>query len=100
MLKGCCKVKNTGSREGTEVVQLYVGFENSKVDRPVKILRGFQRVNLAAGEEKEVVISCPVEKLAYYNAYTREMEVEHMVHQVYIGTSADNADLLKGTVEI
>ena len=100
VLKGCCKVKNTGSREGTEVVQLYAGFENSKVDRPVKILRGFQRVNLAAGEEKEVVISCPVEKLAYYNAYTREMEVEHMVHQVYIGTSADNADLLKGTVEI
>jgi hypothetical protein len=100
VLKGCCKVKNTGSMAGTEVVQLYVGFDNSKVDRPVKILRGFRRVDLAPGEEKEVVICCPVEKLAYYNAYTREMEVEHMVHQVYIGTSSDNRDLLRGTVEI
>lgn len=95
-----CKVKNTGAVAGTEVVQMYVGFENSKLDRPVKILRGFARVDLQPGEEKKVSISCPVEKLAYYNAYTRKMEVEHMEYQMYIGTSSDNRDLLKGSVTI
>ena len=97
MLKGCCKVKNAGDMAGAEVVQLYVGFENSAVDRPVKILRGFARVELAPGEEKEVVITCPAEKLAYYNAYTRQMEVEHMEYEGYIGTSSSDKDLLKGS---
>lgn len=95
-----CKVKNTGAVAGTEVVQMYVGFENSKLDRPVKILRGFARVDLQPGEEKKVSILCPVEKLAYYNAYTRKMEVEHMEYQMYIGTSSDNRELLKGSVTI
>ena len=94
------KVKNTGDVAGTEVVQMYVGFPESKVDRPVKILRGFQRVELQPGEEKEVVITCPIEKLGYYNAYTRSNEVEHMNYDVYVGTSSDNKDLLKGSVEI
>ena len=99
-VKAVCKVKNTGAVAGTEVVQFYAGFENSKVDRPVKILRGFTRVELAPGEEKEVVITCPVEKLAYYNPYTRAMEVEKMEYQAYIGTSAADADLLKGSFTI
>ncbi len=94
------KVKNTGDVAGTEVVQMYVGFPESKVDRPVKILRGFQRVDLQPGEEKEVVITCPIEKLGYYNAYTRCNEVEHMNYDVYVGTSSDNKDLLKGSVKI
>ena len=94
------KVKNTGDVAGTEVVQMYVGFPESKVDRPVKILRGFQRVDLQPGEEKEVVITCPIEKLGYYNAYTRSNEVEHMNYDVYIGTSSDNKDLQKGSVKI
>ena len=100
MLKACCKVKNTGKIAGTEVVQLYVGFENSKVDRPVKILRGFRRVSLAPGEEKQVCVECPVDKLAFYNPFSRAMEVEHMVYQAYLGTSADNGDLLKGSFSL
>lgn len=95
-----CKVKNTGAVAGTQVVQMYVGFGQSKVDRPVKILRGFARVALAPGEEKEVTITCPVEKLAYYNAYTRQMEVEKMEYEMYIGTSAADKDLLAGSVRL
>ncbi len=95
-----CKVKNTGAMAGTEVVQMYVGFSNSKVDRPVKLLRGFARVELQPGEEKEVTIACPAEKLAYYNAYTRQMEIEKMKYEVYIGTSAAEKDLLKGSVQL
>ena len=49
-----CRVKNTGSRAGDEVVQLYVKDELASVTRPVLQLAGFQRIRLAAGEEREV----------------------------------------------
>lgn len=99
-LKASCKVKNTGEREGTQVIQLYVGFPGSKVDRPVKLLRGFARVSLLPGEEKEVTLTCPAEKLAYYNPYTRSMEVEHLRYDLYIGTSSDEKDLIKGSAQL
>ena len=51
-VRAVCRVKNTGDREGAQVVQMYVGFGNSSIDRPVKLLRGFQRVTLSPGEEK------------------------------------------------
>ena len=95
-----CIIKNTGKLEGTEVLQLYVGFRNSAIDRPVKVLRGFNRVNLQAGEEKVVTISCPVEKLCYFDERTNKMELEHMEYEVYIGTSSNNKDLLMGTVKL
>lgn len=60
-----CKVKNVGSVDGTQVVQMYVEFKNFCIDRPVKILRGFLRVDLKSYEEKEVMISCPIEKLKW-----------------------------------
>lgn len=86
-------VKNTGDADGAEVVQLYVGFKNSKVDRPVKQLRGFQRVDLKAGEEKEVTITTPLDKLKWYNPSYRRWELENMEHQIYVGSSSDYADL-------
>ncbi|HHT43761.1 MAG TPA: glycosyl hydrolase [Firmicutes bacterium] len=95
-----CTVTNTGGRAGAEVVQMYVGFSNSKVHRPVKILRGFARVELEAGESKDVTISCPVEKLRWYNEETNAWELEKMEYEVYIGTSSADRDLLQGKVTI
>lgn len=95
-----CQVTNTGETEGTEVVQMYVGFKNSSVDRPVKILRGFKRVSLKPGETKKVSIECPVEQLCWYNPDTDKMELEHMDYEIYIGTSSDNKDLLCGTLKL
>jgi beta-glucosidase len=97
---GSCSVRNTGSREGDTVIQLYVGFKHSKLDRPVKLLRGFSRISLAKGERKEVRISCPVEKLRYYNAETAAFELESMEYEVYLGTSSAGRDLLAGTVRL
>jgi beta-glucosidase len=91
-----CSVTNTGSREGTEVVQLYVGFNNSKVDRPKKLLRGFARVALEKGNTKVVRISCPLEEVMYFNPEHNQFELEEMVYQLYIGTSSDENDLLCG----
>ncbi len=52
-------VTNTGARAGDEVVQLYVRYPESKVDRPLKQLRGFQRVALAPGETRTVALRLP-----------------------------------------
>ena len=93
-------VTNTGSVDGDEVVQVYVGFQNSKVDRPVKQLRGFQRVSVKAGETADVTITTPLEKLKWYNPTYRRWELEEMEYPIYVGSSADEADLKVTTVTI
>ena len=93
-------MSNTGKRVGTEVVQLYVGFKHSAVDRPVKLLRGFARVELKPGESRKVSISCPVSKLEWYNPANPGFELEHMAYEVYIGTSGADKDLLAGSVNL
>jgi beta-glucosidase len=95
-----CLVWNAGNRSGATVIQLYMGFKNSKIDRPKKLLRGFVKVFLDAKERKRVFISCPVEKLEYYNTKTAAFELEPMEYEVYIGTSSADRDLLAGTVRL
>lgn len=97
-IEASCTIENTGDRAGTEVMQLYIGFQHSSVDRPVKLLRGFQRVNLKAGEKQEVHITCLIEKLCWYNPLSKKMELEHMEYEVYLGTSSDERDLLQGKI--
>lgn len=82
------------------MVHLYVGFRNSAVGRPVELLRDFGHFTLKPSEEKEVIISCPVEKLCYYNEKTGKMELEHMDYEVYIGTSSCGSDLLEGKIRL
>lgn len=100
MLYACCELKNTGDREGEEVLQLYVGFGKSKVERPVKTLKGFQRVHLQQSEKRQVVISCPLSELAWFNEEKNVFELEHMEYEVYLGTSSLAKDLLKTTIII
>jgi beta-glucosidase len=61
-------VKNTGDRAGTEVVQLYVRDLVGSVTRPVKELKGFQRVTLEPGESKNVTFTLAAADLAFYTA--------------------------------
>lgn len=60
-------LSNTGSREGTEVAQLYVQDRVGSVVRPVKELKRFERVTLAPGETKTVTFELPVAELAFWN---------------------------------
>ena len=99
-LKVSVKVKNTGERAGEEVVQVYVGFENSAVDRPVKQLRGFQRIHLDAGEEKTVTVTTPLEKLKWYDPTHREWKLENMRYSVYVGDSSAEEDLIKTEIDL
>ena len=69
-------VQNTGDIDGEEVVQLYVGFDNTKVadsiGRPKKELKAFDRVALSAGEKKTVTLTIDPEDLTYWNAESRQ----------------------------
>jgi beta-glucosidase len=87
-------VNNTGAMEGEEVVQMYVGFKNSAVDRPVKLLRGFEKTNLKPMESKRINFTLPVKELAWYNPVTNNWEIEEMEYEVYVGPSSDDQDLL------
>ena len=74
-LVACVKVKNTGEVCGTETVQLYMQDVTASLVRPVKELKGFAKVTLAAGEEKEVVIELKKADMGFYNndgVYVRE----------------------------
>lgn len=94
-LKAECTVKNTGSLAGDEVVQLYVGFANSRMDRPVKLLRGFRRISLRPGEEKRVEITCPLDKLKWYHPISKEWVLEAMEYEIYMGNSSAPEDLIQ-----
>lgn len=94
------KVKNTGERDGAEVVQLYIGFSNSSIDRPVKLLRGFEKVYLNAGEEQVVSFSVKPEDLAFYDTINKKWQVENMTHEVFVGNSSISNRLLKDKFEV
>lgn len=61
-------VQNTGSREGTETAQLYIRMRGTSVARPVRELKGFQRVRLAPGESRRLEFKLGREELAFWNA--------------------------------
>jgi beta-glucosidase len=61
------KVKNTGAREGQEVVQLYISDKKSSLPRPIKELKGFKKIKLAPGEEKAVSFTIDKSALSYFD---------------------------------
>ena len=62
------EVTNTGRVAGEEVVQVYVGARNSKVDRALRELKAFVKVSLTPGEKRTVRLAVPASDLAYYDA--------------------------------
>lgn len=88
-------VKNTGTLKGAEIVQLYVGCEGSKVDRPVKLLKGFERVTLEPGEEKEIALSVARKDMAYFDEAKDDFVEEDINYIAYVGDSSAAKDLKK-----
>lgn len=93
-------VTNTGQQAGDQVVQFYVGFENSAVDRPNKLLRGFERVSLEPGQRKRVATGCPLDKLRWYNPKSGQWQLEEIEYKAYIGSSSRAEDLLIGAFRL
>ena len=86
-------LQNTGSRAGSEVVQMYVHQEKSNVVQPIKSLRGFQRIVLEPGVSKHVTLSLPVSALSYYDVVTRKFLVAPGMFDVMIGSSSEDIRL-------
>lgn len=86
-------VKNTGTRDGEEVVQLYASYPNSKVERPAKQLRAFKRVPIKAGETKEVVLTVSKEDLGYWDETKQAFTVEPGTVKLLIGASSEDIKL-------
>ena len=87
------KVKNTGDVDGAEVAQLYVNDVESTIYRPVKELRGFKKVFLKAGEEKEVEITLDKRAFAYYNVNINDWHVESGDFRILVGASSRDIKL-------
>jgi beta-glucosidase len=85
-------VKNTGSREGAEVVQLYVRDVVGSVTRPVKELKGFHRFTLQPGESRTVTFTLSVAQMAFYNR-AMEYVVEPGAVEVMVGSSSGDVRL-------
>jgi beta-glucosidase len=88
-------VKNTGRRAGDEVVQLYVRYPQSKVARPTRELKGFQRINLKPDEKKTVQISLRAASLAWWNEKEHRFEIEAEPVRILIGSSSADIKLEK-----
>lgn len=86
------KLKNTGKRDGDEVVQLYIKDVLSSLVRPVQELKGFQRIHLKAGEGKEVVFEITPELLEQLNEELKPI-VEPGIFRIMIGSSSRDLPL-------
>ena len=86
-------ITNTGSRDGAEIAQLYVGCRDSKIFRPVKELKGFAKVFLKAGESKTVTIELDDKAFRYFNVKTDSWQVEGGVYQLMVGASVEDIRL-------
>ena len=83
------KVKNTGNRAGKTVVQLYVEAPETEVVRPIRELRGFEKIFLEAGEEKTVTFTLDERAFAYWNTLIHDWYAEEGTYKVMIGENAD-----------
>jgi beta-glucosidase len=81
-------IKNTGARDGAEVVQLYISDLESSLPRPIKELKGFNKVNLKAGEEKTVTFTILPEDLKFFDDKKHEWIAEPGKFEILIGSSS------------
>jgi len=93
------KVKNTGKVDGAEVCELYVKDIESTIFRPEKELKGFKKVFLKAGEEKEVSIELDSRAFSYYNVNIMNWHIESGDFEIQIGASSRDIKL-KATIYV
>jgi beta-glucosidase len=93
------KVKNTGAVSGKEIVQLYVKDTEAPIGRPPKELKGFVKVALEPGEEKEVSFTLDKRSFAYYSTELGDWYAESGTYEILAGKSSREI-ILKGCVEV
>ncbi|MGD8781096.1 MAG: glycoside hydrolase family 3 C-terminal domain-containing protein [Ignavibacteria bacterium] len=92
-------VSNTGKRDGIEIVQVYVCKVND-ADGPIKSLKGFRRVEVAAGKSSKVVISLPHTSFEFFDRVSGKMTVTAGEYEILYGSSSSDKDLKKAKIMI
>jgi beta-glucosidase len=92
-------VQNTGKRNGTEIVQVYIRKQDD-TDGPLKTLRGFSRIELPAGKTQQAVIELTPVSFEFYDPKSYAMAVTPGKYIIYYGNSSDDKDLKQLTIEI
>ena len=93
------ELSNLGEMEADEVVQLYVRRPDSKIERPVKELKAFDRVTLKAGETKKVMLEFPMNELAHWDINTGAWVIEPGMVEILVGSGSDDIRQT-GSIEI
>lgn len=88
-------VTNTGDRYGEEVVQVYIGMLDSKIDRQKKLLKGFDKVGIESGDSMMVTISVAKDNLRYYDMEESQWILEPGTYCVMVGPHSGDDSLLK-----
>jgi len=86
-------VKNTGSRAGAEVAQIYVGEDHPSIPRPVHELKGFDRVQLAPGESKHVSVTLDSRAFSFYDVPTKSWKIDAGKFTISVGDSVQSLPL-------
>jgi beta-glucosidase len=100
VLRVSVELTNTGTRSGTEVVQLYVSAKQSQVERPVKELKAFRRVRLQPGDLEHVSLEVPAHDLGYYDEEASSWVVEPGAYEVIVARNSEDAKALRGRFRI
>ncbi|WP_446744986.1 glycoside hydrolase family 3 N-terminal domain-containing protein [Silvibacterium acidisoli] len=87
-LSATAEVTNTGSREGTEIVQCYVNVRGASTEQPVRNLKGFARITLKPGESRTVSFPLGYQELSFYNVKSKQVVEPDTEYTVYIGGSS------------
>ncbi|TXT64701.1 MAG: Thermostable beta-glucosidase B [Promethearchaeota archaeon] len=93
-------ITNSGTIKGEEIAQLYIGYNNSSVDRPLRDLKGFARISLNSQETKTISLHLNPKDLSYYDSKTQKWVLEEITYSVYVGPSSQETDFLEATFEI
>ena len=93
-------VSNVGARAGAEVVQLYIGYEGSSVERSIMDLKGFRRVELAPAETSTIRFVLSAQDLAFFDIAHRKWIVEPITYLASVGPYADSRVLTSATFTI
>ncbi|MBQ7118327.1 MAG: fibronectin type III-like domain-contianing protein, partial [Clostridia bacterium] len=86
-IKVTVKVTNKGEVDGDEVIQIYVGSNNKEIDRPVKLLKGFKRISVKAGESLSAEVDVLIDDIKFYNPENADWELDES-YTVYVGTDS------------
>jgi len=98
VLKVSVDITNTGKINGKEVVQLYIQDVQSSLERPLKELKGFKKINLNSGQMKTIVFELTKDDLSFYNPIENSWVVEKGAFKILIGSSSRDIQL-EGEVE-